>query len=311
MLDSLLITAALMGWAGGPHCLAMCGAPCAAIAQAGQPRGGATLAWFQVGRVIGYGLLGALAGAAFQGLGWLTLYSAVLRPVWSLFHAFAFTLGLWLLWRAEMPLWAQTLGRATWQRILLPTDERSTLKPTDTLWTYAANDTAHLRRIGSRRDGVSGGGARGGVGDRRQSPRATARGGTSKRVRSRLRRLPSHGRRSCNKPRCLGGGTASNGQGGTASNGQGGTASNGQGGNTAGAGNGTFNATTGQYTSASNGTPDPPSSVPNALRIIVIGDGSLWSDYRPLLDDLAPGMAEIISQQGREERFYMFHDNDL
>ena len=57
MLDSLLITAALMGWAGGPHCLAMCGAPCAAIAQAGQPRRGATLAWFQVGRVIGYGLL--------------------------------------------------------------------------------------------------------------------------------------------------------------------------------------------------------------------------------------------------------------
>ena len=32
--------------------------------------------------------------------------------------AFAFTLGLWLLWRAVMPLWAQTLGRATWQRIL-------------------------------------------------------------------------------------------------------------------------------------------------------------------------------------------------
>jgi sulfite exporter TauE/SafE len=118
MLDSLLITAALMGWAGGPHCLAMCGAPCAAIAQAGQSRRGATLAWFQVGRVIGYGLLGAVAGAAFQGLGWLTVYSAVLRPVWSLFHAFAFTLGLWLLWRAEMPLWAQTLGRATWQRIL-------------------------------------------------------------------------------------------------------------------------------------------------------------------------------------------------
>ena len=37
------------------------------------------------------------------------------------------------------------------------------------------------------------------------------------------------------------------------------------------------------------------------VRFVVIGDGSLWSDYRPLLDDLAPGMAEVISQQGRDE----------
>jgi glycosyltransferase involved in cell wall biosynthesis len=37
------------------------------------------------------------------------------------------------------------------------------------------------------------------------------------------------------------------------------------------------------------------------VRFVLIGDGSLWSDYRPLLDDLAPGMAEVISQQGRDE----------
>ena len=117
MLDTLLITAALMGWAGGPHCLAMCGAPCAAMARAGSPHEAGTLVWFQVGRLLGYSALGALAAAAMQGLGWLTVYSAALRPVWSLFHAFAFTLGLWLLWRAEMPQWAQALGRATWQRI--------------------------------------------------------------------------------------------------------------------------------------------------------------------------------------------------
>lgn len=117
MIDQLLLTAFLMGWAGGPHCLAMCGAPCAAIAQAGSPRPMGALSWFQLGRLLGYGLLGALAAAVMQGLGWLTLYSAALRPVWSLFHAFALGLGLWLIWRAELPLWALALGRATWRRI--------------------------------------------------------------------------------------------------------------------------------------------------------------------------------------------------
>ena len=36
----------------------------------------------------------------------------------SLFHAFALVLGLWLMWRAELPPWAQAWGRYTWQRIL-------------------------------------------------------------------------------------------------------------------------------------------------------------------------------------------------
>lgn len=117
MLENLLLTAFLMGWAGGPHCLAMCGAPCAAIAQAGAPRSTAALTGFQLGRLLGYALLGALAAAAMQGLGWLTVYSAALRPVWSLFHAFAFALGLWLMWRAELPQWALAMGRATWRHI--------------------------------------------------------------------------------------------------------------------------------------------------------------------------------------------------
>jgi sulfite exporter TauE/SafE len=117
MLEPLLLTAFLMGWAGGPHCLVMCGAPCAAIAQTGAPRSIRALAWFQLGRVLGYGVLGALAAAAMQGLGWLTVYSAALRPIWSLLHAFAGVLGLWLIWRAELPPWAQALGRATWRRI--------------------------------------------------------------------------------------------------------------------------------------------------------------------------------------------------
>ncbi len=119
MQTSLFLTAALMGWAGGPHCLAMCGAPCAAMAQTSRPQVGRSLMAFQLGRLVGYSVMGALAASLMQGLGWLTVYSAALRPVWSFFHAFALVLGLWLVWRAQMPLWAQALGRATWQRLLV------------------------------------------------------------------------------------------------------------------------------------------------------------------------------------------------
>lgn len=40
----------------------------------------------------------------------------------------------------------------TWERVLLPTDRQNSLSPTDTLWTYAQNDPAHLHRIFPRLD---------------------------------------------------------------------------------------------------------------------------------------------------------------
>ena len=38
MQTSLAVTALVMGLAGGPHCIAMCGAACAGIGQAVVPR---------------------------------------------------------------------------------------------------------------------------------------------------------------------------------------------------------------------------------------------------------------------------------
>jgi hypothetical protein len=53
--------------------------------------------------------------------------------------------------------WASGLRRSTnlgttWERIILPTDSRNTISPTDTLWSYAASDTLHLDRIYERFD---------------------------------------------------------------------------------------------------------------------------------------------------------------
>lgn len=53
--------------------------------------------------------------------------------------------------------WASGLRKstdngATWQRLPLPPDNRGSLKPTDTLWTYAPTDTARLHRLFQRFD---------------------------------------------------------------------------------------------------------------------------------------------------------------
>jgi uncharacterized protein len=114
MQFSLGATALLMGLVGGPHCVAMCGAACAGIGQAAGPRKTTAILGFQLGRIIGYSALGALAAASMQGLGWMTIQSAALRPVWSMFHVAAFLLGLVLLLRAQQPVWLERMGRRIW-----------------------------------------------------------------------------------------------------------------------------------------------------------------------------------------------------
>jgi len=116
MQSSLALTALLMGLVGGPHCVAMCGAACAGISQAAGPRQNSALFTFQLGRIGGYSILGGLAAASLQGLGWLTIQSAALRPVWSLFHVAAMVLGLMLLLRARQPVWLESAARTVWAR---------------------------------------------------------------------------------------------------------------------------------------------------------------------------------------------------
>ncbi len=121
MNTTLALTALLMGLAGGPHCLAMCGAACAGIGRAAQTqsggRGTAAMLLFQLGRVIGYSALGALAATTMQGVGWLSTQSAVFRPLWTLLHIVAFMIGLLLLWRGEQPIWLEAMGRGIWRRV--------------------------------------------------------------------------------------------------------------------------------------------------------------------------------------------------
>ena len=114
MQTSLAVTALLMGLAGGPHCIAMCGAACAGIGQAAGDKKNSAMLSFQVGRIVGYSALGALAAASMQGLGWMSVQTAALRPVWTLFHVATLVLGLLLMWNAQQPVWLEKAGRKVW-----------------------------------------------------------------------------------------------------------------------------------------------------------------------------------------------------
>jgi uncharacterized protein len=115
MQTSMAITALFMGLVGGPHCVAMCGAACAGIGRAAGTRSTQALLGFQLSRMAGYALFGAFAAGSVQGLAWLGTNTAVLRPVWTMFHVGALLLGAVLLWRARQPAWIESLGQKLWR----------------------------------------------------------------------------------------------------------------------------------------------------------------------------------------------------
>lgn len=116
MQTSMAVTALFMGLVGGPHCVAMCGAACAGISRAAGERSTQALWSFQFSRMVGYSLFGAFAAGSVQGLALLGTNTIAIRPLWTMFHAAAFLLGLILIWRARQPAWIETLGQGVWRK---------------------------------------------------------------------------------------------------------------------------------------------------------------------------------------------------
>ena len=112
----MAVTAFFMGLVGGPHCVAMCGAACAGISRAAGERGTRALLSFQFSRMVGYALFGAFAAGSVQGLALLGANTIAIRPVWTMFHAAAFLLGVILIWQARQPAWIESLGQNLWRR---------------------------------------------------------------------------------------------------------------------------------------------------------------------------------------------------
>lgn len=108
MDQALFLSAVLMGLAGTPHCLAMCGAACTAAAGGGRAR---HLLPFHLGRLAAYSAAGALAAASVGSLAAMGQAVAALRPLWTLVHIAALALGFYLLWQGRQPAWMERLGR--------------------------------------------------------------------------------------------------------------------------------------------------------------------------------------------------------
>lgn len=123
MLASLLLTAFVMGLAGGPHCIAMCGAACAAMQGSSKHpiipiRVAQTIPWsFYLGRLLGYAMLGALAASSLRGLAWLSNQSAVFQPLWTFSHTLIFAWGFLLLITGKQPNWAIQGAQKVWSLV--------------------------------------------------------------------------------------------------------------------------------------------------------------------------------------------------
>lgn len=61
-------------------------------------------------------MFGAFAAGSVQGLALLGTNTIAIRPVWTMFHAGAFLLGLALIWRARQPAWIDNLAQAIWRK---------------------------------------------------------------------------------------------------------------------------------------------------------------------------------------------------
>ena len=133
MQNSLILSAFLMGLAGGPHCVAMCGAACGAIAQANTK----LATWqFQLGRLLGYASLGAIAAASVGALAWLSNQTSIFHPLWTLFHAMVLSWGLILLFYARQPIWVDRIGRRLWQSLKRLILMRGGIVLTGVLWAF-------------------------------------------------------------------------------------------------------------------------------------------------------------------------------
>jgi sulfite exporter TauE/SafE len=136
MSTTLAAAALLMGLAGGPHCIAMCGPACAGLTRVGSRKTSGAMWQFQLGRLAGYSLAGAVVAQAVQVFAWLAVQTAALRPVWTLFHLVVLAWGMTLLALARQPAWVSTAGRSVWSRVRPWAGGRGGVLTAGALWAF-------------------------------------------------------------------------------------------------------------------------------------------------------------------------------
>lgn len=134
MQTALIYSALVMGLAGGPHCIAMCGAACTGLAQSTHKPYAIYL--YHLGRLCGYATLGAIATFAIQSIAWLSSHSTILHPVWTFFHVLVFCWGALLLIYARQPIWVDRAGRNIWAHVKKLSVKQGGLFYIGMLWSF-------------------------------------------------------------------------------------------------------------------------------------------------------------------------------
>ena len=104
---SILFSSLLMGFFGGPPCIAMCGGVCNFFANQSK----SMFFLFQLGRLLGYGLLGIAAAILLTGIYNFFQYSIYLQPIRVLFHIFFILWGGYLIIYLKQPPFLNAVTR--------------------------------------------------------------------------------------------------------------------------------------------------------------------------------------------------------
>jgi len=72
---------------------------------------------FHTGRLLGYGMLGAVAALAMEQVAWFSDRTSLLHPVWVLMHLLILAWGLLMVFQGQQPAWLERAGRAAWAKV--------------------------------------------------------------------------------------------------------------------------------------------------------------------------------------------------
>lgn len=112
MNSGLWLAAAAMGLAGSPHCLVMCGTPCAAVMRTCRTDVFPSAQWiWHLARIASYAAVGAAVAGGVQGLGYAARELTALRPFVGMVQIAGLVLGLWLIGFGRQPSWLDSWGK--------------------------------------------------------------------------------------------------------------------------------------------------------------------------------------------------------
>lgn len=116
MPDSTFLALFLVGLLGGTHCVGMCGGIVGALSMGAPGRWSMHLA-YNVGRILSYGLAGAIAGAVGAASLGLDSQVPMRLALYLVANLMLIALGLYLLGVTEALAFTERAGQLLWQRL--------------------------------------------------------------------------------------------------------------------------------------------------------------------------------------------------